>query len=101
MENEFSVAAPEHAFNSELGRNWLKSHLVMGPIEVVFTKKDGTTRKMNCTLKEELIPAEKKVVSKSEDKRNVTMETLAVWDLDNNGWRSFRLDSITSVKFEL
>ena len=25
-------------------------------------------------------------------------ETLSVWDLDNDGWRSFRLDSIKEMK---
>jgi hypothetical protein len=26
-------------------------------------------------------------------------EVLAVWDLDNLGWRSFRLDSINTIEY--
>lgn len=86
----------EHAFNSELGRDWIVSHLKMGPVIVTFVKKDGTEREMNCTLKEELmLPYEKKTDRvKAESK-----ETLAVYDLDKESWRSFRLDSITKVEF--
>jgi hypothetical protein len=66
-----------------------------GRLEVCFTKKDGTNRVMNCTLQESFLPP------LMEDAETVTKDNpsvLAVWDIDNNGWRSFRLDSITSVR---
>jgi len=80
------------------GRDWLKSHLRMGPVKVVFTKKDGTERTMNCTLQEGVVvPHENKT-----DKVKVENDDiLAVWDIDKNAWRSFRLDSINTVQFDL
>lgn len=62
---------------------------------VTFTKADGTTREMRCTLEES-------VLSKLED-FSVTilstpvkpnMDTIRVWDLDKEAWRSFRVDSV-------
>jgi len=65
---------------------------------VTFTKSDGTERIMNCTLHESVIvPYEKK----SDRTKAESKETMSVWDLDNNGWRSFRLDSVKSIHFDL
>jgi|GEM_PF-5862305 len=41
------------------GRKWLREMLQSQKIEVFFTKKDGTERKMLCTLEENKIPKEK------------------------------------------
>lgn len=62
-------------------------------LEICFTKKDGTNRIMNCTLQENFLPVFQGVETRKENP-----EVLAVWDIDNSGWRSFRLDSITSVR---
>ena len=67
-----------------------------GPIEVTFTKKDGTERVMKCTLKEEYIPVEHRPKQNSDRKPNP--ETMAVWDMDKNAWRSFRLESVTNTR---
>lgn len=86
------------AFVTEEGRNWLVSHLKFGPVSVTFTKKDGTPRTMQCTLKEELmLPYEKKTDRVKEESK----ETLAVYDLEKESWRSFRLDSVTQVEFSI
>ena len=66
-----------------------------GRLEVCFAKKDGTNRVMNCTLQESYLPA---LMEDSETTTKDNPSVLAVWDIDNNGWRSFRLDSITSVR---
>ena len=63
---------------------------------VTFTKADGTTREMRCTLEES-------VLSKLDDFSVTTlsipvkpnMDTIRVWDLDKESWRSFRVDSVT------
>lgn len=67
-----------------------------GPIEVTFTKKDGTERVMKCTLKEEFIPVEHRPKENSDKKPNT--ETMAVWDMDKNAWRSFRLESVKNTR---
>lgn len=88
----------EPVFNSPEGRDWIISHLKMGPATVTFTKKDGTERTMKCTLKEDLmLPYEKKTEKTKEENK----EILAVYDLEKESWRSFRLDSIKQFAFEL
>jgi len=88
----------EKPFNTDEGRTWLTSHLKLGPVDVTFTKKDGTERTMKCTLMEELmLPYDKK----TDRVREESKETLAVYDLEKESWRSFRLDSITDVRFTI
>ena len=41
---------------TKLFTKWLKSHLAHGPTTVVFTKKDGTERVMECTTNPTLVP---------------------------------------------
>lgn len=86
----------EQVFNCKEGRDWIVSHLKMGPVTVTFTKKDGTERAMKCTLKEDLmLPYDKKTDRVKEENK----EILAVYDIEKESWRSFRLDSITKVEF--
>jgi hypothetical protein len=80
------------------GREWLQGHLRMGPMAIVFTKKDGSEREMNCTLAEAVIVPHEKTTDRVKEEN---LDTLAVWDLDKEAWRSFRLDSVISVKFDL
>jgi hypothetical protein len=80
----------------EVFRKWLISHLKYGPVTVYFTKKDGTERKMDCTLKEENIVQYEK---KTERVKTLNEETCPVFDLEKNEWRSFRYDTITKVEF--
>jgi len=64
-------------------------------ISVTFTKKNGEMRTMKCSLKDEYIDGE---VKKSTSIRKPNYDVLPVWDLDNNGWRSFRIDSVKGVE---
>jgi len=61
-------------------------------VEVNFTKADGSARKMICTLCPDLMPSD---ITFSE---GVHVEkpdnVLAVWDLEKDDWRSFRLDRV-------
>jgi len=50
---------------------------------------------MNCTLLEKYLPP---LMEDAETTTKDNPDVLAVWDIDNNGWRSFRLDSITEVR---
>jgi hypothetical protein len=79
----------------------LKEVLSNSVATVVFTKVDGTERELKCTLLPEYLP-QKPVV---EGQQLLTEglpkaenpSTLAVWDMENNGWRSFRTDSVKAV----
>ncbi|MBT7523773.1 MAG: DUF2693 domain-containing protein [Gammaproteobacteria bacterium] len=68
----------------------LKNNLV----KVVFTKVNGDERTMNCTLHDSVLPEP----NITETKKKVNPDTISVWDVDNGGWRSFRLDSIKEFR---
>jgi hypothetical protein len=87
--------------DAKAGRDWLKSLLEENTVEVVFTKKDGTERVMNCTLKEDVLPTVQKEIEEDSFTKTKAKDALAVWDVDASGWRSFRWDSIKSVNFSL
>lgn len=63
-------------------------------VTVVFTKKNGDSRKMVCTTKQEVLGGE-------ASKFNKPVEgVVTVWDVESNGWRSFRFDTVKSVDTE-
>jgi hypothetical protein len=77
------------------GRKWLAGILEQSVVEVTFTKKDGTERVMNCTLLEDYLP------ETTGAGRSAGSDALAVFDIDADGWRSFRWDSIKAVKLSV
>lgn len=85
-------------FNTKEFKDWLTGILRITPVEVKFTKKDGTERVMVCSLQESDIPEEYKPKGTN---RVVSEESLRVFDKEKNEWRSFRWDSIKSIKFEV
>jgi hypothetical protein len=94
--DKVEINPPTNVFdNSKQGQDWLKSVLREGVKTVVFEKQDGTERVMKCTLSEDIIPLLDTTAVKQ--KKVPSPDVLAVWDTENNGWRSFRWDSIKSV----
>jgi hypothetical protein len=77
------------------GRKWLAGILEQSIVEVTFTKKDGTERVMNCTLLEDYLP------ETTGAGRSAGSDALAVFDVDADGWRSFRWDSVKAVKLSV
>lgn len=76
----------------------LKQQLQNGVATVVFEKKDGTTRSMRCTLLAEYLPVRSEAQLLTEEApRKENDDILSVWDLEADGWRSFRIDSIKTV----
>jgi ABC-type sugar transport system ATPase subunit len=82
-------------------RDWLRGLLAKNKITVVFTKKDGTERTMLCTTNYEMIPQIVEESSEPKRQKKENLDTLAVYDLEKKGWRSFTVKSIKSVAFEL
>jgi hypothetical protein len=69
---------------------------------VTFTKKDGSERKMQCTLIESKIPADKRPKGTSESENTSTVgSAVRVFDTEVGEWRSFRWDSVIKVEFDL
>ena len=90
----------KNAFADEVGREWLQGLLRERVVGVTFIKKDGTERVMQATLSEDFIP-EAKNSENSATTRKKSDEALAVWDIEAQGWRSFRWDSVKTVNFTL
>lgn len=71
---------------------------------VTFTKKDGSERKMFCTLVEGRIPSEKQPKSQASDSevaKSGDGSAVRVFDTEKSEWRSFRWDSVTKLEFTL
>lgn len=66
-------------------------------VNVVFTKVDGTERKMTCTLKEDLMPTGQRPKDPAVSPAKAENESvIRVFDTDILAWRSFRVDSVTA-----
>lgn len=69
----------------------IKDLLKKKTLSIKFKKKDGSERVMNCTLMSDIIPIYEK---KTERTRPENDNVLAVWDLDKEAFRSFKVDSV-------
>jgi hypothetical protein len=78
-----------------MNRIELKNTLQNGIATVTFEKADGTLRDMRCTLLASYLPEQ--IVDENKKVRAENDAVLAVWDIDNGGWRSFRMDSIKNI----
>ena len=70
----------------------MKDLLRNSVVEVTFKKKDGSTRVMICTLMSDFLPEVQGTGLSSPT--GVT----TVYDLESEGWRAFRDDSVISYK---
>lgn len=92
-------------------KTWLTEHLGAGEVKVIFTKKDGTEREMKCTTNAALIPSAPIVEAVHETNtdnpvdfpkvKKVNEDVMPVYDLEAQGWRSFRWDSVKEVRLEI
>jgi WYL_2, Sm-like SH3 beta-barrel fold len=77
--------------------NLLKSEIV----DVEFKKLSGDVRVLTCTLNPAVLPPAQVEDPLSQKKvREINPEVCAVFDTINQGWRSFRWDSVISVNGE-
>tara|TARA_R110000868_G_scaffold84531_1_gene238256 strand:+ start:336 stop:650 length:315 start_codon:yes stop_codon:yes gene_type:complete len=85
-------------------RDAMKGILKEGVAEVTFTKKDGDQRIMTCTLDNTLLPVVE-VVEGVEPKTPRVLKnpnnTLSVYDINAKGWRSFVVENVTAVTYEV
>jgi hypothetical protein len=81
--------------NREILLKALKEH----ECTVTFTKVNGETRVMPCTLKEDIIPKPPvDIASKSNIKRHEVQGVVSVWCTDKKEWRSFRVDNVLDLQ---
>jgi|688.fasta_scaffold00027_200 hypothetical protein len=80
----------------------LKEDLKNGVVTVVFEKKDGTERTMRATLSDLYVPLPQMLSEYdgqvAKPARQLNDDVQVVWDIDADGWRSFRYDSVKTVK---
>lgn len=69
----------------------IKEQMQRSVVEVTFTKANGSDRTMQCTLCPDLIPETKQASN------HTGVDTMVVFDLEAEGWRSFRFDRVTKV----
>jgi hypothetical protein len=83
-------------------RDTLLSDLRNSIIEVTFTKVNGERRAMRCTLMPHYLPESFKANAAEQEQEQEfhksNPDVLAVWDVQNGGWRSFRVDSVEYVQ---
>jgi len=72
--------------------------LCEGVKTVTFEKKNGEIREMPCTLNDEFLPVVPVKVDPDSKPRAVNEAIVSVYATDVNGWRSFRVDSVISIK---
>ena len=79
----------------------LKAKLNENEVGITFTKRDGSERRMQCTLSTSRIPGEHvpQGTGDTSSTETVSKEAIKVFDLEKQAWRSFRYDSIKAVKF--
>jgi len=65
-----------------------------GIITVTFTKVNGDTRVMKCTLNSSHLPQQMDIEEQSSRQND---SVLAVWDVEANGWRSFKIANVIEV----
>lgn len=64
--------------------------------EVTFTKVNGETRVMPCTLMEDALPHRE--ANKLHETRVIDRKTITVWCLDKSEWRKFKTENVKSIK---
>ena len=85
----------------DLAKSDLVELLSKNNVTVTFTKADGTERVMECTLLEEVLTTRWKPNKDKPEEQSFgaipESNNIAVWDIVNDGWRSFRMDSVKSI----
>ena len=98
----YKILMIEDNAEKDLSRDNVVEMLRNDVAEVSFTKSDGTSRVMSCTLLNEVLSArvpESATEGSKSAKKTPNPNTVAVFDLEADGWRSFRLDSVKSIGF--
>lgn len=80
--------------NVSFDKEKILEQLQTGVALVTFTKADGSLRDMKCTLQPRLLPPQLK---ESTVKLDPQSDALRVYDLEADGWRSFKISRLISI----
>lgn len=84
-------------FNGDAKRDVLGRILHATVATVTFTKVNGDTRVMKCTLYPGLLP--EGITNNGRGWHTEVTGTMSVWDVEKKDWRAFRLDSVIEVEY--
>lgn len=79
-----------------MNRELMIENLHRGICKVVFEKKDGSIRTMNCTLHPDRLPTRQTLNEVESATTPQTQSNIRVFDTDLQEWRSFRVESVQS-----
>jgi predicted secreted protein len=75
----------------------LQADLREGIYTIVFEKVNGEERTMKCTLHSDYLPPLLTEGDEVPTTKKENPNVIAVWDMEKDGWRSMRVDSIKTV----
>tara|TARA_B110000495_G_scaffold16284_1_gene11622 strand:- start:16 stop:288 length:273 start_codon:yes stop_codon:yes gene_type:complete len=85
--------------NIMFDRSEMMQTLQNGLSEVTFNKINGDVRVMTCTLDDTIIPADfLPKTSAMLDAVEVPQTIIKTYDVNAEGWRSFRVENVTNFK---
>lgn len=93
-----SIPHVRRSFSMELNQNNMLRELRDGICEVTFTKANGETRIMKCTLNMDIIPQHK--YPKGDDTPELRegldriLKAIRVFDTGLQDWRSFKVETV-------
>lgn len=67
--------------------------------EVTFTKANGDERTMICTLIPDFLPISETDATQDDGITPRADDLVTVWDIESDGWRSFKPSRITNIEF--
>lgn len=79
-----------------LTREEMISQLRKKECRVIFTKVNGEERDMICTLMAEALPLRVATADEIAEHKVVNEETIPVWDVNQQAFRSFRVENVIS-----
>jgi hypothetical protein len=92
MQLEQKTTMTDNSIPSDTMKDFILYSLRNFITTINFTKKDGTERTMRCTLMESVLPPRDPDTGVKAHSSDVQ----PVWDVEAQGWRSFRWDSVNS-----
>lgn len=75
----------------------IRDALQQGEVKITFIKADGTRREMLATVSSNIVPAT--VTESTRAPREPNPNVCHVWDIEAQGWRSFRWDRLRAADF--
>lgn len=83
----------------EIFGTWIRNVLRTNIVQVTFTKVDGSERTLKCTLNPDFLPIE--VITENKKERKQSTSSIAVFDVDLDAWRSFRVKDVKQLVFNI